>query len=133
MQDRLLLFAEIVPSMHDDLLHNIALLVPEVVAAVKESNSKTRSVAFDILIIMAARMKRGGTIQHALLQNEAGPSTSSEEASDARVAASLSEFGTILAAGLVGSTPHFVAASLLALGRILFEYQRQCASRATNL
>ncbi|KAL9130383.1 MAG: hypothetical protein Q9175_007034 [Cornicularia normoerica] len=47
-------------------------------------------------------------------------------AADAPVAqASLEEFFTMVSAGLVGSTPHMVSASITALTRILFEFASQ--------
>jgi len=82
----------------------LASLLGEVVLATKEPNVKSRAAAFDALLLVAERAQKlaGG---------------------DAAQAEALTTVLVSVAAGLAGKTPHMVAASLLALSRLFYEYR----------
>ena len=119
------------PSRHDRLsaintviqylpttdLHFIPSILPEVVVSTKEVNEKARSAAFDLLVHMAAKMSAGGTVIQSKIPHMSPDCP--------QVQASLEEFFTMVSAGLVGSTPHMVSASITALTRILYEFHSQ--------
>ena len=113
-KDRLSAVAVAVEHLSDTDLHFIPILLSEAVLACKETNAKTRTTAFDLLILMARRMSRGGIVEQAKIPHmDAGASTTE---------ASLEEFFTMVGAGLAGNTPHMISASVTALTRILYEF-----------
>lgn len=95
----------------DDALHWIPLFLPEIVLGTKEVNQQARLEAFELLLAFARRMTRGGII---VAEKTQGMLTSD-------TVATLNEFMTMVMAGLAGSTPHMISASIMALARILFE------------
>ncbi|KAL9022939.1 MAG: hypothetical protein Q9196_007464, partial [Gyalolechia fulgens] len=66
---------------------------------------------------MARKMIQGGTIEQSRIpyMDVTAPTAT----------ASLEEFFTMISAGLVGSTPHMVSASITALTRVLYEFHTQ--------
>lgn len=116
-RDRLDAIAVVTEHLPPSSLHFIPSILSEVVISVKEVNEKARAAAFDLLVLMARKMHQGGTISQSKIPHM--PS----DAPDAT--ASLEEFFTIVSAGLVGSSPHMVSASITALTRILYEFHAQ--------
>lgn len=121
-RDRLDAIAIVIEHLPSTSLHFIPSVLSEVVISAKEVNEKARTAAFDLLVSMARKMSLGGTvIQHQIPHMP----------SDAPNAnASLEEFFTMVSAGLVGSTPHMVSASITALTRILYEFYSQLSVAA---
>ncbi|KAF8335881.1 uncharacterized protein EI90DRAFT_2912815 [Cantharellus anzutake] len=115
-KDRIGLLAVIVPSLPNGELHLIASFITEVVLATKEDNSKARIGAFDLLVSMGARMSEGGTIKRNLIQDM-------DNKGAEPLPASIEEFITMVAAGLVGTTPHMISATITAISRIMFEFK----------
>ena len=116
-RDRLAAISVIVEHLPQTSLHFIPSILSEVVISAKEVNEKARIAAFDLLVLMAKKMAAGGQIDQSQIPHMA---------SDAPTAtASLEEFFTMVSAGLVGSTPHMVSASITALTRILYEFVSQ--------
>ncbi|KAL8921554.1 MAG: hypothetical protein Q9208_005708 [Pyrenodesmia sp. 3 TL-2023] len=113
-RDRLLALAATIAHLPPTDLHFIPSVLSEVVISAKEVNEKARSAAFDLLVLMGRKMSEGGTIEQAKIPHM-GPSAPKAEAS-------LEEFFTMMSAGLVGSTPHVVSASITALTRVLYEF-----------
>ena len=145
-RDRLVALKEVVQRLPDDELWFIAAVLPEVVLAAKEVNERARAVGFDVLVSMGERMSRGGVVKTAKVsslgaQDEQQISEDSAMNIDAlpqqannregrEVPASLDEYITMLSAGLAGSSPHTVAASIISLSRVLFTFHDRL-SRAT--
>lgn len=101
---RLLCLQAIATRLSADQLHAaLGRMLGEVVLATKESNVKSRAAAFDALLLIAERAQA--------------------VAPDAKRADALSSVVVSVAAGLAGKTPHMVAASLLALSRLLYEHR----------
>lgn len=116
-RDRLAAISVVVEHLPATSLHFIPSILSEVVISAKEVNEKARTAAFDLLVLMARKMAQGGQINQSQIPHMA---------TDAPVAqASLEEFFTMVSAGLVGSTPHMVSASITALTRILYEFASQ--------
>lgn len=125
-RDRLASVAEIIPGLPTSDLHFIPSIIPEVVIGVKEVNEKARTAAFDLLVLMGEKMAEGGTVVQAKI-----PHMSSDAPS---VPASLEEYFTMASAGLAGSTPHMISASITALTRLLYEFHgRLQESTVTDL
>ncbi|KAJ9649253.1 pre-rRNA processing protein [Coniosporium tulheliwenetii] len=96
-------------------LHFIPSVLSEVVISAKEVNEKARTAAFDLLVQMGEKMAAGGTV----LQSKVPHMPDDAPA----VPASLEEYFTMVSAGLAGSTPHMISASITALTRILYEFR----------
>ena len=116
-RDRLAAVAMVVEHLPQTSLHFIPSILSEVVISAKEVNEKARTTAFDLLVLMARKMSQGGQIDQSRIPNMRA---------DAPIAtASLEEFFTMVSAGLAGSTPHMISASITALTRILYEFSSQ--------
>jgi len=96
-------------------LHFIPSVLSEVVISTKEINERARTQAFDLLVAMAEKMKLGGTVINSKVPGMPANTPSAT--------ASLEEYFTMVSAGLAGSTPHMISASITALTRILFEFK----------
>lgn len=123
-RDRLGAIAVVVEHLPPSSLQFIPSILSEVVISAKEVNEKARTAAFDLLVLMGRKMEKGGTVAQNQIPHMA---------SDApNVDASLEEFFTMVSAGLVGSTPHMVSASITALTRILYEFHAQLSETVTE-
>ncbi|EED15540.1 pre-rRNA processing protein Rrp12, putative [Talaromyces stipitatus ATCC 10500] len=122
-RDRLLAINELVSYLPTSDLHFIPSILPEVILGCKESNDKARTAAFDLLIHLAKRItdterNPPGTI----IRNSLVPHMPNDTPD---AAANLEEFFTMVSAGLAGTSPHMVAASVTALSRLFFEYRTE--------
>lgn len=123
-RDRLDAIAVVVEHLPPSSLQFIPSILSEVVISAKEVNEKARTAAFDLLVLMGRKMEKGGTVAQKQIPHMP---------SDApNVDASLEEFFTMVSAGLVGSTPHMVSASITALTRILYEFHAQLSETVTE-
>lgn len=114
-RDRLVALSTMVEFLPRDDLHFIPSVLSEVVISTKEVNEKARTAAFDILVGMGDRMKMGGTVANGKVAHMP------DDAPD--VPATLEEYFTMVSAGLAGSAPHMVSASITALTRIMWQYK----------
>ena len=114
-RDRLDSIARIVPFLPSSDLHFIPCVLSEIVISAKEVNEKARTAAFDLLVLMGERMIEGGTVVNSKVPHM------SSDAPNAQ--ASLEEYFTMVSAGLAGSTPHMISASITALTRLLYEFR----------
>ena len=149
-RDRLVAFKEIIQRLPDEDLWFIAAVLPEVVLSAKEVNERAREAGFDVLVTMGERMSKGGVVQtikvpglsaqgqqdvegDADMAIDDGTQTKRLEACK-EVPASLDEYITMLSAGLAGSSPHTIAATITSLSRILFAFHsRILPSTLTDL
>jgi ribosomal RNA-processing protein 12 len=114
-RDRLTAISQIIPTLPKEDLHFIPSILSEVVISAKEVNEKARTAAFDLLVQMGEKMAEGGTVLNAKvahMPDDAAP-----------VEASLEEYFTMVSAGLAGSTPHMISASITALARLLYDFR----------
>lgn len=116
-RDRLTAISVVIEHLPQTNLHFIPSVLSEVVISAKEVNEKARTAAFDLLVLMANKMSVGGQIDQSQIPHMAADAPTAT--------ASLEEFFTMVSAGLVGSTPHMVSASITALTRILYEFAAQ--------
>ncbi|KAI1428040.1 NUC173 domain-containing protein [Xylaria sp. FL1777] len=125
-RERLAAMAALIPFIPDDSLHFIPSVLSEVVICCKENNEKARTIAYDLLITMGRRLEeaRGKQIDNSKVPHMPDNSPS--------VSASIEEFFTMVSAGLAGSTPHMISASITALTRILYEFRESVNSEVLN-
>jgi ribosomal RNA-processing protein 12 len=119
-RDRLLAIHEVISFLPTSDLHFIPSILSEVVLGCKETNEKARTAAFTLLVHLANRIidperNPPGTV----IRNSLAPHMA-DDAPDGP--ATIEEFFTMVSAGLAGTSPHMVAASITALSRLLFEY-----------
>ncbi|KAF2479023.1 NUC173 domain-containing protein [Neohortaea acidophila] len=114
-RDRLDSIARVVPFLPTSDLHFIPAILSEVVISAKEVNEKARTAAYDLLVLMGEKMSEGGAVVNAKVPHMPSDAPSAE--------ASLEEYFTMVSAGLAGSTPHMISASITALTRLLYEFR----------
>lgn len=119
-RDRMLAIHELITYLPTSDLHFIPSVLSEIVLGCKESNEKARTASFDLLVHVARRSidternPPGTKIRNSLVPHMP------DDAPDAP--ATIEEFFTMVSAGLAGSSPHMVAASVTALSRLFFEF-----------
>lgn len=123
-RDRLTAINTVIDHLPQEDLYFIPAVLSEAVMACKEVNEKARTAAFDLLVLMAHKMSDGGTVQQSRIPHM--------DASALEVPASLEEFFTMVAAGLAGTTPHMISASITALTRISYEFVDGLAQSAMS-
>jgi len=116
-RDRLASIAQILPFLPKSDLHFIPSILSEVVISAKEVNEKARTQAFDLLVLIGEKLKEGGTIVNSKIPHMPADAPSAE--------ASLEEYFTMVSAGLAGSTPNMISATITALTRLLYEFRTQ--------
>ncbi|WVQ96562.1 hypothetical protein IAU59_003667 [Kwoniella sp. CBS 9459] len=127
-RDRLQLLAALVESLPKDSLHVIPELLSEAVLGTKEVNERARDAGFDLLVVMGRKMASGGQVQI-----EGGEGEDDEEMVHGGVVqANAEEYLTMVAAGLTGTTPHMISASINALSRLLFEFKDDISESTTS-
>lgn len=116
-RDRLAAISALIPFIPDDSLHFIPSVLSEVVISCKEHNEKARTTAFDLLVLMGHKLNdaKGQLIVNSKVAHMPPDAPS--------VPASIEEFFTMVSAGLAGSTPHMISASITAITRILYEFR----------
>ncbi|KAK9240336.1 NUC173 domain-containing protein [Lipomyces kononenkoae] len=112
---RLTSLIDIVRVLPSSDLHFIPAILPEAVIGTKEVNEKTREAAYQLLVEMGDKMAGGGSVSISKVANM------DTDAPD--VEASISEYFTMVSAGLAGSTPHMISATITALSRLLYQYK----------
>ncbi|KAK3315254.1 NUC173 domain-containing protein [Apodospora peruviana] len=116
-RERLAAIAALIPLIPKTSLHFIPAILSEVVISCKENNEKARTAAFDVLVLMGHTM---ASAEGALIDNSKVP----HMPKDAPMAsASIEEYITMVSAGLAGSTPHMISASITAITRVLYEFR----------
>ena len=116
-RDRLAALSTVIEYMPPHTLHFVPSVLSEVVIATKEVNERARTAAFDLLVLMGNKMSAGGTIDQSKIPHM--------DADAPTASASIEEFFTIISAGLAGSTPHMISASITALTRVLYEFRKR--------
>ncbi|KAK9487141.1 NUC173 domain-containing protein [Lipomyces starkeyi] len=112
---RLTSLIDIVRTLPSSDLHFIPAILPEAVIGTKEVNEKTREAAYQLLVEMGDKMAGGGSVSICKVP--------SMDINAADVEASINEYFTMVSAGLAGSTPHMISATITALSRLLYQYK----------
>ncbi|KAI0163188.1 NUC173 domain-containing protein [Pestalotiopsis sp. NC0098] len=116
-RERIAAIASMIPFIPDDSLHFIPSVLSEVVIGCKENNEKARTSAFDLIVGMGQRLEQS---KGTLIVNSKVPGMAADAPS---VPAGIEEYFTMVSAGLAGSTPHMISASITAITRILYEFR----------
>lgn len=116
-RDRLAAIIALLPHIPDDSLHFIPSVLSEVVISCKENNERARETAYDLLVKLGNRMV---SANGAKIDNSKVPHMSDDAPAGS---ANIEEFFTMVSAGLAGSTPHMISASITAISRLLYEFR----------
>ena len=123
-KDRLAAISVIIDSAPKQHLSFIPSILPEVILRTKESNERARSTAFAMILQMGRKMSEGGVIDSSkanqdTMDTELGP-------------ASIEEYFTMISAGLAGTTPNMISASVTALSYALYHFHADVTEAAIN-
>lgn len=130
-RDRTALLGSLVPLIPQSELHFLPSIIPEAVLATKEVNQGARELAYNLLVEMGRKMESGGSIKRHLVEGASDPEGRKGEDEEAGedatmkedvVEASLNEYITMIAAGLAGTSPHMVSATITAMARLVYEF-----------
>ena len=116
-RERLAAISALLPFVSNGALHFIPSVLSEVVICCKENNERARETAYDLLVQMGRRMV---SAEGATIDNSKVPHMPDDAP---LVAASIEEYFTMVSAGLAGSTPHMISASITAISRLLYEFR----------
>ncbi|KAK0563036.1 pre-rRNA processing protein [Tilletia horrida] len=121
---RIALFAALVPRIGADELHLLPNIVPEAVLATKETNQQCREESYELLVQMGRKMAeaKGGVIKRKLVD---GDEEMAGGAEDGGAAANLTEYLAMVSAGLAGTSPHMISATITALSRLVYEFHEE--------
>lgn len=125
-RDRLSAITTLIPFLPSTELHFIPSILSEVVICCKEVNDRARTAAFDLLVMMGEKLISSAG---AKIHNSKVPHMPDDAPS---VTASLEEYFTMVSAGLAGSSPHMVSASITALTRILYNFREQLSKETLS-
>ncbi|KAH3681872.1 hypothetical protein WICPIJ_007178 [Wickerhamomyces pijperi] len=103
---------EILPQ---DQLHFIPSVLSEMILATKDVNEKSRELSYATLIKMGKLMQQGGVIHNSLIPGF-DPETPDSQAS-------LTEYFTMISAGLAGGAQHMISATITAISCLVFEFK----------
>ncbi|KAI3404779.2 RRP12 [Candida oxycetoniae] len=108
----ILLVLDILPSTD---LFFIPSILQEIIMATKDVNEKTRGLSYQILIKMGHKMRNGGLVDNSKVPGfEPGAEPTQ---------ASLTEFFTMVSAGLAAQNPHMISATITAISCLVFEFR----------
>lgn len=96
-------------------LHFIPAILQEVIMSTKDVNEKSREAAFNLLIQMGRKMAEGGVIRNSMVPDFGADAEDS--------LASLTEFFTMVSAGLASQSQHMISATITALSCLMFEFK----------
>ncbi|KAG6142548.1 hypothetical protein E4U12_003224 [Claviceps purpurea] len=116
-RERLAAITALLPFVPNDSLHFIPAVLSEVVISCKENNERARETAYELLVQMGQRMidANGARIDNSKVAHMPDDAPSAT--------ASIKEYITMVSAGLAGSTPHMISASITAISRLLYEFR----------
>ncbi|UKZ81950.1 hypothetical protein TrVFT333_009729 [Trichoderma virens FT-333] len=125
-RERIAAITALLPFVPDNCLHFIPSVLSEIVICCKENNERARESAYDLLVQMGHKM---AAANGAVIDNSKVP----HMPSDAPAAtANIEEFFTMVSAGLAGSTPHMISASVTAISRLLYEFRSSLSDQTLS-
>ncbi|KAL6901345.1 NUC173 domain-containing protein [Trichoderma evansii] len=125
-RERIAAISALLPFIPNSDLHFIPAVLSEIVICCKENNERARESAYDLLVEMGQKMVAadGATIDNSKVPHMP---------SDAPAAtANIEEFFTMVSAGLAGSTPHMISASVTAISRLLYEFRSSLSEQTLS-
>ncbi|CAM1510453.1 Fc.00g007880.m01.CDS01 [Cosmosporella sp. VM-42] len=123
-RERLAAITALLPFVPDTSLYFIPAVLSEVVICCKENNERARESAYELLVQMGHRMAAANGVP---IDNSKVPHMPKDAPAGT---ANIEEYFTMVSAGLAGSTPHMISASITAISRLLYEF-REALSEAT--
>ena len=103
-------------------LHFVPAILQEIIMLTKDVNEKTRELAYQILIAMGRKMDE---YAGSVVDNSKVPGF---DALTPPLTASLTEYFTMVSAGLAAQTPHMILATITAVLCLVFEFKDQLAT-----
>jgi ribosomal RNA-processing protein 12 len=115
-------------------MHVIPSLTSEAILGTKEASEKARSAAFDLIVAMGRKMSQGGVVKKDMIdgmmdQDDAESKSDHKHGvfpshiTSSIATASVEEYMTMVAAGLTGTNPHTISATVVAISRLVFEFK----------
>ncbi|KAG5513898.1 hypothetical protein PMAC_000520 [Pneumocystis sp. 'macacae'] len=95
-------------------LHFIPLILSEIIMGTKDSNKKARSMAYNLLISIGNKMSESSIVENTKI---------SKMDTVSNIKVNIQEFFTMILAGLAGSSPHMISATIISITRLLFEFK----------
>ncbi|KFH44681.1 Ribosomal RNA-processing protein-like protein [Hapsidospora chrysogenum ATCC 11550] len=125
-RDRLAAITALLHFVPDDSLHFIPSVLSEVVICCKENNERARETAYELLVQMGHRMiaANGATIDNRKVPHMPAGAPAGK--------ANIEEYFTMVSAGLAGSTPHMISASITAISRLLYEFRSSLSEQTLS-
>lgn len=111
---RLQAMQHVVAALPQNHLHFIPAVLQEVIMSTKDVNERSRELAYSLLIAMGRKMAQGGVVQTLKVPGF-------DAAADTE--ASLTQFCTMLGAGLAAQSPHMISAAITAISCVLYEFK----------
>lgn len=105
----------IVDMLPNTDLHFIPAILQEIIMSTKDVNEKSREASFSLLIKMGKKMAEGGVIRNNLIP-DFGPDAEPSQAS-------LTEYFTIVSAGLAAQSQHMISATITSLSCLMYEFK----------
>ncbi|DBA66455.1 TPA: hypothetical protein ACH3X2_002431 [Trebouxia sp. C0005] len=96
----------------------VGSMVSEIILCVKEVNQKTRTAAYELLVSLAKAMHE----QHPPPLPALGQDMDMEASDSMHSRGGLHTLFSMVLGGLVAATPHMIAATVMALARLLYEF-----------
>ncbi|KAF5550092.1 ribosomal RNA-processing 12 [Fusarium mexicanum] len=118
-RERLAAIIALLPFIPNTSLHFIPAVLSEVVISCKENNERARETAYELLVRMGHRMVQA---KGTPIDNSKVPHMPDDAPAGT---ANIEEFFTMVSAGLAGSTPHMISASITAISRLLYEFRSE--------
>ncbi|KAG8802920.1 hypothetical protein FRC17_006313, partial [Serendipita sp. 399] len=116
IKERLNFLAVAIPYISSTSLHLVVAHLMEAIMGVKEHSEKARKAAFELLVVMGEKMKRGGTIRLDLVEDSSDGGMNAREAN-------VEEFINMVGASLAAEKDHTISAGVMSLSRVLFEFR----------
>lgn len=104
---------EVVATLPSDDLSFIPAVLQEIIMSTKDVNEKSREIAYPLLIQMGKKMQSGGQIKVAATPET--PETIAE--------VNLSEYFSMVCAGMAAQSPHMISAAITAISCIVYEFK----------
>lgn len=98
-------------------LHFIPSVLLEVIMSTKDVNERSREASYALLIQMANKMAQGGIVHNSKVPGFDPESADSE--------ASLTQFFTMVSAGLAAQSQHMISATITAISCLVYEFKDQ--------
>lgn len=98
-------------------LHFIPAILQEVIMSTKDVNERSREASYSLLIQIGNKMSQGGVIDNSKVPGF-DPATPPSEAS-------LTEYFTMVSAGLAAQSQHMISATITAISCLVYEFKDQ--------